>query len=299
MRSKIKGIIVRDLRVAKNVSQRGMAKIINIPYTTLRTIEAVGKDQLSQFKVDLEVIKKIAKYLDTHYLKLLPYELKEKNEVRNIAENTFDSYMKNISTIDLNFFKISSAKEILKFCNQQELISVVNVEEKITAEDRENFLNIIEILEKEIQINLNQKFKAIKIEKESDRLKRIFDFSDKLKLLDSAGLDVGYALIGQCTGVDVDEFGNGYWVHPKEALTVGIRDFLLISLVKKKQEQIDKDIKNTISSDKEMIVDTIEYELHHQGIENYHTDKLQVEKIFSNYRKFIVNKDRVSVKEKE
>ena len=81
MRYKIYGQKVRELREKKGLSQRGFAKMVELPYMTLRRIEDKNfdnKEGLSCFRVDEKAIQTIANCLETSFENLIPSETKEK-----------------------------------------------------------------------------------------------------------------------------------------------------------------------------------------------------------------------------
>ena len=81
MRYKVYGQKVRELRKEKGFSQRSFAKMVELPYMTIRRMEDEHtKDEkgLSQFRIDMQKIKDIADTLETSFENLIPNETKEK-----------------------------------------------------------------------------------------------------------------------------------------------------------------------------------------------------------------------------
>tara|TARA_R100000781_G_scaffold69327_1_gene43615 strand:+ start:308 stop:724 length:417 start_codon:yes stop_codon:yes gene_type:complete len=81
MRYKVYGQKVRELRKEKGFSQRSFAKMVELPYMTLRRIEdknSDNKEGLSCFRVDEKAIQTIANCLETSFENLIPNETKEK-----------------------------------------------------------------------------------------------------------------------------------------------------------------------------------------------------------------------------
>ena len=81
MRYKIYGQKVRELREEKGLSQRAFAKIIELPYMTLRRLEEKNSSNekgLSRYTVDEKAIQTIANCLETSFENLIPSETKEK-----------------------------------------------------------------------------------------------------------------------------------------------------------------------------------------------------------------------------
>ena len=81
MRYKVYGQKVRELRKEKGFSQRSFAKMVELPYMTIRRMEDEHtKDEkgLSQLRIDMQKIKDIADTLETSFENLIPNETKEK-----------------------------------------------------------------------------------------------------------------------------------------------------------------------------------------------------------------------------
>ena len=81
MRYKVYGQKVRELRKEKGFSQRSFAKMVELPYMTIRRMEDEHtKDEkgLSQFRIDMQKIIDIADTLETTVENLIPNETKEK-----------------------------------------------------------------------------------------------------------------------------------------------------------------------------------------------------------------------------
>lgn len=276
MRFKVNGKKIRDLRESKNVSQRRMATLMEIPYMTLRRIEEVDENNLSKFSVDKETIHKIADYFDTTYLELLPKEIKlhdvKKDNKLDISKERF---------VEVIFYKISSAQQILELCVKVDELSLINLYEEISPDIQELFLKILKKLEDEK--DLHRKLGANDIEKSSDRFKKIFDLSNDIKLLEEAGYNFGYSLIGKVAGFDVGEYDDFYWEFPGRAMSFAIKKFLLLSL--RKKDEVN-DLTVLPDSENEVVLFTSEISIynHHVNI----TDRELVEKIQQEYSKYIV-----------
>jgi len=81
MRYKIYGQKVRELRKEKGLSQRAFAKIIELPYMTLRRLEEKNSSNekgLSRYTVDEKSIEKISYHLETPFEEFVSNETKER-----------------------------------------------------------------------------------------------------------------------------------------------------------------------------------------------------------------------------
>ena len=81
MRYKVYGQKVRELRKEKGFSQRSFAKMVELPYMTIRRMEDEHtKDEkgLSQFRIDMQKIKDIADTLETTVENLISEETKSR-----------------------------------------------------------------------------------------------------------------------------------------------------------------------------------------------------------------------------
>ena len=81
MRYKIYGQKVRELRIEKGLSQRAFAKIIELPYMTLRRLEEKNSSNekgLSRYTVDEKSIEKISYHLETPFEEFVSNETKER-----------------------------------------------------------------------------------------------------------------------------------------------------------------------------------------------------------------------------
>ena len=81
MRYKVYGQKVRELRKEKGLSQRSFAKMVELPYMTIRRMEDEHtKDEkgLSQFRIDMQKIKDIADTLETTVENLISEETKSR-----------------------------------------------------------------------------------------------------------------------------------------------------------------------------------------------------------------------------
>ena len=217
MRYRVNGKKVRDLRGTLNITQKKLAEKLEIPYMTMRRIEEVDDDNFSKIKVDKKVIQNLAKILNTPYRTLLPIEI----DVISSHPNDFDeieNFNNNLNEhkVNLNFYKVSKAQEILKICSSQEELSVIDITEDITPENQREFVKIVKIIEEEILSN--------KINKQLEEVEKIFNLSNSIQILDNAGYHIGYSLIGRCTAFDVDEFGNTHWQpHGDMGISFGIK----------------------------------------------------------------------------
>ena len=81
MRYKIYGQKIRELRKEKGLSQRAFAKIIELPYMTLRRLEEKNSSNekgLSRYTVDEKSIEKISYHLETPFEEFVSNETKER-----------------------------------------------------------------------------------------------------------------------------------------------------------------------------------------------------------------------------
>ena len=81
MRYKIYGQKVRELRKEKGLSQRAFAKIIELPYMTLRRLEEKNSSNekgLSRYTVDEKSIEKISYHLEPPFEEFVSNETKER-----------------------------------------------------------------------------------------------------------------------------------------------------------------------------------------------------------------------------
>tara|TARA_R100001079_G_C4315745_1_gene96922 strand:- start:55 stop:441 length:387 start_codon:yes stop_codon:yes gene_type:complete len=81
MRYKIYGQKVKELRKEKGLSQRAFAKIIELPYMTLRRLEEKNSSNekgLSRYTVDEKSIEKISYHLETPFEEFVSNETKER-----------------------------------------------------------------------------------------------------------------------------------------------------------------------------------------------------------------------------
>ena len=230
MRYRVNGNKVRDLRGTLNISQKKMADKLKIPYMTMRRIEEVNDDNFSKIKVDKKVIQEIARILKIPYRTLIPIEIdalahpNDFDEIQTLNDNL------NEHKVNLNFYKVSKAQEILKICSSQEELSVIDITEDITPENQREFVKIVKIIEEEILSN--------KINKQLEEVEKIFNLSNSIQILDNAGYHIGYSLIGRCTAFDVDEFGNTHWQpFGNMGVSFGIKKFLLLTILKKKTKK--------------------------------------------------------------
>tara|TARA_R100001510_G_scaffold33299_1_gene29780 strand:- start:23 stop:439 length:417 start_codon:yes stop_codon:yes gene_type:complete len=81
MRYKVYGQKVKELRKEKGLSQKAFAKIIELPYMTLRRLEEKNSNNekgLSRYTVDEKSIEKISYHLETPFEEFVSNETKER-----------------------------------------------------------------------------------------------------------------------------------------------------------------------------------------------------------------------------
>ena len=81
MRYKVYGQKVKELRKEKGLSQKAFAKIIELPYMTLRRLEEKNSSNekgLSRYTVDEKSIEKISYHLETPFEEFVSNETKER-----------------------------------------------------------------------------------------------------------------------------------------------------------------------------------------------------------------------------
>ena len=125
MRYKVYGQKVRELRKEKGFSQRSFAKMVELPYMTIRRMEDEHtKDEkgLSQFRIDMQKIKDIADTLETTVENLISEEAKSRmysfvraeksltKEVREYVRKEHNIDIQDEQIIPFLFFIIRSKK---------------------------------------------------------------------------------------------------------------------------------------------------------------------------------------------
>tara|TARA_R100000322_G_scaffold168596_1_gene138729 strand:+ start:119 stop:496 length:378 start_codon:yes stop_codon:yes gene_type:complete len=125
MRYKVYGQKVRELRKEKGFSQRSFAKMVELPYMTIRRMEDEHtKDEkgLSQFRIDMQKIKDIADTLETTVENLISEETKSRmysfvraeksltKEVREYVRKEHNIDIQDEQIIPFLFFIIRSKK---------------------------------------------------------------------------------------------------------------------------------------------------------------------------------------------
>ena len=125
MRYKVYGQKVRELRKEKGLSQRSFAKMVELPYMTIRRMEDEHtKDEkgLSQFRIDMQKIKDIADTLETTVENLISEETKSRmysfvraeksltKEVREYVRKEHNIDIQDEQIIPFLFFIIRSKK---------------------------------------------------------------------------------------------------------------------------------------------------------------------------------------------
>ena len=125
MRYKVYGQKVRELRKEKGFSQKSFAKMVELPYMTIRRMEDEHtKDEkgLSQFRIDMQKIKDIADTLETTVENLISEETKSRmysfvraeksltKEVREYVRKEHNIDIQDEQIIPFLFFIIRSKK---------------------------------------------------------------------------------------------------------------------------------------------------------------------------------------------
>tara|TARA_R100000234_G_C4854120_1_gene116437 strand:- start:42 stop:419 length:378 start_codon:yes stop_codon:yes gene_type:complete len=125
MRYKVYGQKVRELRKEKGFSQRSFAKMVELPYMTIRRMEDEHtKDEkgLSQFRIDMQKIIDIADTLETTVENLISEETKSRmysfvraeksltKEVREYVRKEHNIDIQDEQIIPFLFFIIRSKK---------------------------------------------------------------------------------------------------------------------------------------------------------------------------------------------
>lgn len=279
MRYRINGNKVRDLRGTLNISQKKMAEKLKIPYMTMRRIEEVDDDNFSRIKVDKKIIQEIAKILNTPYRTLIPIGIDVVSHPNDFQEIQTLNDNLNEYKINLNFYKVLRAQEILKICSSQEELSVVDITEDINPERQREFIKFVKIIEEEILSN--------NINKQLQEVEKIFNLSNSIQSLDNAGYHIGYSLIGRCTAFDVDEFGNTYWQpHGDMGVSFGIKKLLLLTILRKEEKEITIDSPTKPSALDNTIVKNLEISVMQTGLTRDLVEEL-INKIFIDYEEFI------------
>ena len=125
MRYKVYGQKVKELRKEKGLSQISFARMVELPYMTIRRMEDEHtKDEkgLSQFRIDMQKIKDIADTLETTVENLISEEAKSRmysfvraeksltKEVREYVRKEHNLDIQDEQIIPFLFFIIRSKK---------------------------------------------------------------------------------------------------------------------------------------------------------------------------------------------
>ena len=127
-RYKVYGQKVKELRKEKGLSQRAFAKIIELPYMTLRRLEEKNSSNekgLSRYTVDEKSIEKISYHLETPFEEFVSNETKERmfyfikaqrvllQEVRLYVKERFGFEIQDEQIIPFLFGKIKNDAKAL------------------------------------------------------------------------------------------------------------------------------------------------------------------------------------------